>query len=54
MSHTFINITFERGGHYMIEIIGEKAGNIVGDLNGDGVVSLPDLVMFAQVYGTKE
>ena len=54
ISHTFINITFERGGRYMIEIIGEKAGNIIGDLNGDGKVGLADLVMLASVYGTEE
>lgn len=52
-THTSFHITYEPGRH-TIQIVGEAAGNIVGDLNGDGIVDIFDVVIITSNYDTKE
>lgn len=47
-----VYVAFEQGSH-IIEILG-KAGNIVGDLNGDGKVNIYDVVKVTATYGAEE
>ena len=51
-SFSSVYITFEQGSH-VIEILG-KAGNIIGDLNGDGIVDIYDVVKVTTTYGAEE
>jgi parallel beta-helix repeat protein len=52
-THSSIYITCQKGCH-TIEIIGTELGNIIGDLDGDGKVTLVDLVLLCRNYGAKE
>lgn len=53
LSHSSIYITFEQGSH-VIKIIGAEAGNIIGDLNGDGKVDISDVVIVTANYRAVE
>jgi hypothetical protein len=52
-THCSLYITYEKGSH-IVEIIGMKAGNIIGDLNGDGVVNLYDLTIVGSLWDAEE
>jgi parallel beta-helix repeat protein len=52
-TYSYIYFNYTKGSH-MIEILGTEAGSIPGDLNGDGKVSLADLVLLAKYYGAKK
>jgi parallel beta-helix repeat protein len=52
---TISSVYFAFGpGAHAIKIEGFVAGNIPGDINGDGIVSLSDLVLLANNYGSTE
>ena len=46
-------ITYEKGTHNL-KITATKLGNILADLNGDGVVNIYDIVLACINYGSKE
>lgn len=50
---TSLYITYDKGTH-TIQIHGTKLGNIMGDLSGDGIVDIYDLIIMCTLYGSEE
>lgn len=49
-THTFVGITYSNDSH-KVEITGERAIRIVGDVNNDGVVDILDIFQVAKNFG---
>ncbi|MDH5448289.1 MAG: right-handed parallel beta-helix repeat-containing protein [Candidatus Bathyarchaeota archaeon] len=52
-TYTFINITYVRG-RYTLDIVGKELGGFPGDYDGDGQVTIYDVVKVTGNYGAKE